>query len=65
MEKGWITMINLETISAYSCQPDNEYTRWAKDENMAYCEGFAALCTENGAKGIAKIITAILTFIVK
>ena len=45
-KKGQITMINFESINAYNCQPENEFTRWAKDENMAYCEGFAALCAE-------------------
>lgn len=58
-------MINFESIIAYNCQPENDYTRWEKDENMAYCEGFSALCTENKSTKIANIITAILTFIVK
>lgn len=58
-------MINLESINAYSCQPETEFTRWAKDENMAYCEGFAALCAENKGSKITNFITAILTLIVK
>lgn len=64
-KKGQITMINFESINAYNCQPENEFTRWAKDENMAYCEGFAALCAENKSSKIASFITAILTLIVK
>ena len=58
-------MINFESINAYNCQPENEFTRWAKDENMVYCEGFAALCAENKSSKIASFITAILTLILK
>ena len=62
-------MFNTYTsINDYSCQlegRDLEFARWSKDENMAYCEGFAALCAENKSSKIASFITAILTLILK
>ena len=64
-KKGQITMINFEWGGGGGGPPENEFTRWAKDENMAYCEGFAALCAENKSSKIASFITAILTLILK
>ncbi len=58
-------MINFELINAYSCQPESSLTRWAKDENMAFCEGSDAFYSENRGSKLLSLITAIFTFIMK
>jgi len=58
-------MINFELINAYRCQPESDFTRWEKDEKVAFCEGFGSLCSENRHSKVSNLITAILTFITK
>ncbi len=58
-------MINFEFINAYTCQPESDFTRWEKDENMAFCEGFSVLCSENKKSRFSAFITSIFTFIMK
>ncbi|MBQ7875035.1 MAG: hypothetical protein IJ306_07770 [Oscillospiraceae bacterium] len=61
-------MFSNISFNDYRCQLENRMPvshSWEKHENMAYCEGFSALVSENKAGKIERIITTLIISLIK
>ena len=61
-------MFSNISFNDYRCQLENRHPvapSWAKNENMAYCEGFSALVAEKKSVNLAKTIVTMILSIVK
>ena len=61
-------MFSNISFNDYRCQLENRHPvapSWAKNENMAYCEGFSALVAEKHYVNPAKTLVTLILSIVK
>ena len=61
-------MFSNISFNDYRCQLESRHgvaPSWAKNENMAYCEGFSALLAEKHSVNPAKTLVTLILSIVK
>ena len=61
-------MFSNISFNDYRCQLESRHPvapSWAKNENMAYCEGFSALVAEKKSPSFTKTLMTLVLSIVK
>ncbi|MBR5309905.1 MAG: hypothetical protein IKU42_02120 [Oscillospiraceae bacterium] len=61
-------MFSNISFNDYRCQIEERMPSspcWARNEKMAYCEGFSALVSEKKSVSITKIISALIISLIK